>query len=59
MKLIRTFLILFVMLAVVCPLFAQGNGETSSDPIVIGVIAARTGDNAGLGEMQGNLQQMK
>lgn len=58
MKLIRTFLILFVMLAVVCPLFAQGNGETSSDPIVIGVIAARTGDNAGLGEMQGNGAQL-
>lgn len=40
---------------IVCsPVIANGANESSSSaPIVIGVVAARTGDNAGLGEMQG------
>lgn len=56
-KLFRV-LILFTVFSLLLPLvFAQGKKEESS-PIIIGVIAARTGDNAGLGEMQGNAAKL-
>lgn len=52
----KVFLVLLVLAMILCPVFAQGTSEGagSKDPIIIGVISARTGDNAGLGEMQGN-----
>ncbi|MDY4610212.1 MAG: ABC transporter substrate-binding protein [Sphaerochaetaceae bacterium] len=49
----RVFVVLALLLAVLFPVLAQGGKEETSS-IVIGVVAARTGDNAGLGEMQGN-----
>ena len=50
----KVFLVLTIMICLVGFISASGSSEGgSSDPIVIGVVGARTGDNAGLGEMQG------
>src|SRR5690554_2999861 len=52
-KLLRMFLVVAVLSLILSPLMAQGAKDVSTGPIVIGAVAARTGDNAGLGEMQG------
>jgi len=52
-KLLRMFLVVAVLSLILSPLMAQGSKDVSTGPIVIGAVAARTGDNAGLGEMQG------